>query len=225
MGYSVSRLADELSLERSKASRLTQELVDRGMLAKGHDGTLRIAETYFTLAEALNHGFFPGSRSLMRSIAVRHGVAVRLSVLDDVLVRMIRAESSSSQRAWPVNRVTPCWCTGSGRALLLDHDLDEISTLLEGYQMVGVGGPNAARNPQELAEANARDRSTGIVAAHEEFEHGLSEFAVPLRNAQGRISSALAVVGRSEDIAHRAEEIRAALCDAAGTLMAPEPQP
>lgn len=101
-------------------------------------------------------------------MAVAHGAGARLSVRDGVQVRLLRAESAAGfAQEWQgrASLVTPCWCTGAGRALLLDHTAEEITVLLDDYELIGVGGPNAAHSAGELAAANDRDRRRGVVVA------------------------------------------------------------
>ncbi|MFD9120821.1 hypothetical protein [Streptomyces bottropensis] len=77
---------------------------------------------------------------------------------------------------------------------------EEVSALLDDYELIGVGGPNAAHSAAELSAANDRGRLRGIVAAHGEFEHGVTEYAVPVRDAGGHIRAAVSVVGRQQDL-------------------------
>ncbi|MFI0736351.1 IclR family transcriptional regulator [Streptomyces sp. NPDC021225] len=219
-GFNVARLAQEIGIDPSKASRMTQELCDRGFLERREDSTLRVAAGFHELGRALNHGLLRGSRPVLRRLAIEHGAGARLSVRDGVLVRLLRAEAAAAAEPWPVRAglVTPCWCTGAGRALLLDHSGDEIAALLQGYELIGVGGPNAAHSADELAAANDRDRPGGMVAAHGEFEHGITEYAVPVRDGQGQIFAALAVLGRQTDLRPREETIRADLTASAAAL-------
>ncbi|KND41805.1 IclR family transcriptional regulator domain-containing protein [Streptomyces stelliscabiei] len=222
-GFNVSRLADEVGVERSKASRTTQDLCDKGFLERRDDSTLRVGNAFFTAAASLHPGLLRRSRPLLRRIAVEHGVGARLSVRDGVQVRLLRAESAAAfAQEWQgrAGLVTPCWCTGAGRALLLDHTAEEISALLDDYELIGVGGPNAAHSAAELSAANDRDRLRGIVAAHGEFEHGVTEYAVPVRDAGGHIRAAVSVVGRQQDLLSRERTLRTALTTAA-TALAP----
>ncbi|MEW2047483.1 IclR family transcriptional regulator C-terminal domain-containing protein [Streptomyces sp. NPDC005476] len=220
-GFNVSRLADEVGVERSKASRTTQDLCDKGFLERREDSTLRAGGAFFATAASLHPGLVRGSRPLLRRLAVTHGAGARLSVLDGVQVRLVRAESASGiahERLGPASLVTPCWCTGAGRALLLDHTPGEIAALLDDYELIGVGGPEAARSVEELVAANDRDRLRGIVTARGEFEHGVIEYAVPVRDADGRIRAALSVVGRQHDLLPHERTIEVDLATAAATL-------
>jgi DNA-binding IclR family transcriptional regulator len=220
-GFSVSRLADEVGIERSKASRTTQDLCDKGFLERREDATLRVGSAFFAAAASLHPGLVRRSRPLLRRLAVEHGAGARLSVLDGVQVRLVRAESAAGMgHEWlgPASLATPCWCTGAGRALLLDHTTEEIAGLLEDYELIGVGGPNAARSVKELVAANDRDRPGGIITAQGEFEHGVVEYAAPVRDADGRIRAAVSVVGRQHDVLPHETTVRAALMTAAASL-------
>ncbi|MDX3797765.1 IclR family transcriptional regulator domain-containing protein [Streptomyces sp. AK04-3B] len=220
-GFNVSRLASEVGIERSKASRTTQDLCDKGFLERLDDSTLRAGDAFFTAAASLHPGLLRRSRPLLRRMAVAHGAGARLSVLDGVQVRLLRAESAAGwSQEWQgrASLVTPCWCTGAGRALLLDHTAEDLAALLDDYELIGVGGPNAARTAAELVAANDHDRLRGVVAAHGEFEHGVTEYAVPVRDPDGRIRAAVSVVGREQDLLPRQRGIRTDLAAAAAAL-------
>ncbi|MEU5122877.1 IclR family transcriptional regulator domain-containing protein [Streptomyces asoensis] len=220
-GFNVSRLAGEVGIERSKASRTTQDLCDKGFLERLDDSTLRAGEAFFTTAASLHPGLPRRSRPLLRRMAVAYGAGARLSVRDGVQVRLLRAESAAGfAQEWQgrASLVTPCWCTGAGRALLLDHTAGEIAALLDDYELIGVGGPDAARTPAELVAANDHDRLRGVVAAHGEFEHGVTEYAVPVRDPEGRIRAAVSVVGRTQDLSPQERAIRTDLAAAAAAL-------
>nr|WP_206328208.1 IclR family transcriptional regulator C-terminal domain-containing protein [Streptomyces sp. S3(2020)] len=220
-GFNVSRLADEVGIERSKASRTTQDLCEKEFLERREDATLRVGSAFFATAASLHPGLLRRSRPILRRLAVAYGAGARLSVRDGVQVRLLRAESAAGfAQEWMgrASLVTPCWCTGAGRALLLDHTLEEITTLLDDYELIGVGGPDAARSVGELVSANDRDRPNGVVAAHGEFEHGVTEYAVPVRDADGHIRAALSVVGRQQDLLPHVRTIHTDLRSAAGAL-------
>ncbi|MEU5096196.1 IclR family transcriptional regulator C-terminal domain-containing protein [Streptomyces sp. NPDC020996] len=217
-GFNVARLADELGIDRSKASRMTQELCDRGFLERREDSTLRVGPGFFSLAQALHQGVLGRSRPVLRRLAIRYGASARLSVRDGALVRLLRRESAAGQWQAPAGLITPCWCTGAGRALLMDHTEKELADLLADYELIGVGGPNAAHSAQELIAANDHDRPTGMVAAHGEFEHGITEYAVPVRDRRSRIFAAIAVLGRQPDLQPHEAAIRTDLTAAASTL-------
>jgi DNA-binding IclR family transcriptional regulator len=63
-----------------------------------------------------------------------------------------------------------------------------------------------------------RDRARGYILAEEEFEHGVYELAVPVRNSKGSIFAALSVLGSRAAIKPRSNGIAEALTAAAKRL-------
>ncbi|MGW1275109.1 transcriptional regulator, partial [Streptomyces sp. NPDC002491] len=68
-GFNVSRLATEVGIERSKASRTVQDLCDKGFLERLDDSTLRVGDAYFATAASLHPGLPRRSRPLLRRMA------------------------------------------------------------------------------------------------------------------------------------------------------------
>ncbi|MCL8014906.1 hypothetical protein [Streptomyces sp. AS02] len=63
-----------------------------------------------------------------------------------------------------------------------------------------------------------RDRLGGIVVSLGEFEHGVIEYAVPVRDTDGRIGAVLSLVGRPHDRLPHERTIRTDLTPAAVAL-------
>lgn len=219
--FNVSRLAAELGIERSKASRTVQDLVEVGLLERDEEGLLRAGYGFFTIAGALDVGLLHASRAILRELSIEHEASARIAILDGVLVRVLREESpvgTVDLASPPSLTATPCWCTGTGRALLLDHSDTEVAQVLAGYELIGVGGPRAAHSVEEVIALNARDRKSGIVVAHDEFEHHTTEYAVPIRDQTGRIHASLGLLRREATSALDPAAIAGSLTSAAATL-------
>ncbi|WP_427016027.1 IclR family transcriptional regulator [Pseudarthrobacter sp. P1] len=217
-GFGVSRMADELRMERSRVSRLTQELCDIGFLEKDDGSALRVGSAYFGLGASLNHGWVRLARIELRRLAARFHISARLSVRLDERVLLLRSEDGFADMSIRAGMITPTWCTGAGRALLWDHTPESVEELLGDVEFIGVGGPYAAHSAQEVLALMARDRPTGLVDAVGEFEHGIRELAVPVRDAGGRIVAALSVLARESDFRSEADDIALLLADAAQRL-------
>jgi DNA-binding IclR family transcriptional regulator len=71
----------------------------------------------------------------------------------------------------------------------------------------------------------AKDRSHGFVVANEEFEHGVVEVAVPVRDPGGGIVASLSVLGGQPDVGPRAEDLADVLAEAAARLGSVHPGP
>jgi DNA-binding IclR family transcriptional regulator len=216
----VSQLASELDMEQSRVSRLTQELCDLGLLERVERGPFRTGPRFFSLAAALNAGWVHESRAELEGLVASFGLRARVSVREGFRVILLRASSNDAVPGSFVKpgMVTPVWCTGSGRDLLWDERQPVVQALLRDVNFIGVGGPGAAHSPQELAELMDRDRARGFIVAEEEFEHGVSELAVPVRSAEGSILAALSVLGGRDEIISRTSDIADALTAAAERL-------
>ena len=215
----VSQLAAELQLDQSRVSRLTQELCDIGLLEREERGPFRAGPRFFGLAASLNNGWFREAGAELEKLVSSLGLRARVSVRAGFRVLLVRASSNDMAAggfAYP-GMITPVWCTGAGRALLWDHKRKGLDALLQDVSFIGVGGPQAAHSVSEVWELMARDRPQGYVAAAEEFEHGIHELAVPVRDGHGRITAALSVLGQYEQLRH-SSRVAAALVDSATRL-------
>lgn len=216
----VSQLASELDLEQSRVSRLTQELCDLGLLERVERGPFRTGPRFFALANSLNSGWVRDSRTELETLVATFGLRFRISVRDGFRVILLRASTNDALPGSFVKpgMVTPVWCTGSGRALLWDHEQSTIDDLLSEVSFIGVGGPGAAHSTAEVCGLMDRDRPRGFIMAAEEFEHGIYELAVPVRNAEGTILAALSVLGTRTAIEPIAKRVAKAMSEAAGRL-------
>lgn len=220
LGHNASRLAEATGIERSRVSRLTQELRELEYLERSESALLAAGPQYFRTAATLNASWLKGSREVLRFLASHLRMTAVIAVADGpraVLLRYERAIATSDRSLRP-GLVAPIWCTGAGRALLWDHSRDGLEELLDDVQFVGVGGPASARSVAEVHSRLERDRANGFIAASQEYVDGVDEFALPIRR-NGVVIAALALAG-----AHRAKgasrEVRARLSDAAQQLSA-----
>lgn len=223
----VSQLASELDMEQSRVSRLTQELCELGLLERVERGPFRTGPRFFSLAAALNTGWVRESKTELEALVASFGLRSRVSVRDGFRVVLLRTSSNDAVPGSFVKpgMVTPVWCTGSGRALLWDDQQPAVEVLLQDVNFIGVGGPGAAHSPQEVTELMDRDRARGFIVAEEEFEHGIYELAVPVRNAEGSILAALSVLGSRAEIKPSTNDIAMALTAAAERLGSFEGRP
>jgi DNA-binding IclR family transcriptional regulator len=210
----VGQLAERLSLHQSQASRMLKdlqalELVERDDRTRG----FRPGSRFFALAAAGGDPVLASAAGpVLRGLAGRWEEPASLSVLDGNRTLTVRAEVPRgtvgiAASGW----IRPSWCTGAGRALLLDHDLPALRSLYPEAPFAE-GGPLAVTSLEELAERNARDAAAGLVIADSEFEHGILEIAAPVRDGDGRIVAAVAIsVARN-----RAARDREALADSVG---------
>lgn len=197
LGYSASRLAEHTGIERSRVSRLTQELDDLGFVQRAEGGVFRAGDAYFALARARQEAWMRRARADLRRLASRFPVTLRITMPDGpraVLMRFESAPGSPETATFP-GMVTPIWCTGGGRALLWEDGEDQLGARLSGVEFVGVGGPRAPRTVGEVHARMERDRAVGFVTAEEEFEYGILELAAPV-TIDGRVVAAVSAACR-----------------------------
>lgn len=193
----VSQLAAELGMEQSRVSRLTRELCDLGLLERADRGPFRTGPGFFSLAAALNVGWVGAAGAELESLVASLGLRARLSIREGFRVVLLRNSTNDAVPGSFVapGMVAPVWCTGAGRALLWDFDRAALDGLLAGVNFIGIGGPGAAHSTDSTWQLLVRDRDAGFVGADEEFEHGITELAVPVRDAGGSVIAALSVLG------------------------------
>ncbi|MGH3321565.1 MAG: IclR family transcriptional regulator [Streptosporangiaceae bacterium] len=195
-GLGVVDIARLVGREKSQVSRTLKLLAEAG-LADRDPETLRyrLGWRLFTLAanageQRLRFVAPPILRRLVAAVKER----AHLSVLagGGVLTVLSESPSRAVQTAGWVGRVTPVYCTSSGRALLFDHADEDVRALLEGLDLSG-GGPKAPRDVGDLLDRLRRARDRGYALVDEEFEPDLVAVAAPVRDARGRVVAALNV--------------------------------
>lgn len=195
-GFPLSRLAEAAGVERSRASRVTQELRRLDFLERDETGVVRAGRGFFAAASARHEPWLRAARVHVRTMAARLGMTGRVVAADGqraLLLRIEGADAAGEGTSRPA-AVSPIWCTGAGRALLWDHSRADLEVLLHRAQFVGVGGPGAARTIAGVDALQRRDRARGLVIAHEEYVAGVDEYALPVRGRHG-IVAAVSVSG------------------------------
>lgn len=192
----LARLAEVAGVERSRASRVTQELRRLSFVERDDASALRAGPAFLSAAGARHAPWLRAARMHLRSMAARLGVTARVVAADGQRALLLRIEGAGTMGEGTLRpaAVAPIWCTGAGRALLWDHSRDELDALLRDAQFVGVGGPGAARSVAGVDDLLRRDRERGWVTAREEYVAGVDEYALPVRGALG-IVAAVSVSG------------------------------
>ncbi|MDQ6709489.1 MAG: IclR family transcriptional regulator [Candidatus Dormibacteraeota bacterium] len=192
----VVRLAELIGTDKSQVSRSLKILAEEGFVERD-PVTLgyRVSSRFFAVASVGGEqrllAIAPG---MMAVLVGRLNERVHLSVLQGHEVLTVATESPNRaiEAAGWVGRTNPSYCTSSGRALLLDHSLDELKRLLATveFKRLAPGGPRTVGELYRKIEA-AQPRGYAIV--EQEFEPGLLAVAAPVRNFQGRIVAAVNV--------------------------------
>jgi len=215
------QLAERTGLDQAQISRMLKVLASAGLIERaGPARGWRAGPGYFALAAASgDRQLLREARPLLRSLVARWHEPAWLSVQAGAVALTVAAESShwGAYVAAAPGAMTPIWCTGPGRALLLDHSGQQLSELLGQVEFVG-GGPRAVRGVAMLAERNAAARDAGVVVADREFEHDVVDFSAPVRDAAGTIVAALSVAVPKFRLVHGPDQVAASVAEAARAL-------
>jgi DNA-binding IclR family transcriptional regulator len=194
-GLTVAELARALGRDKSIVSRQLRPLVDLGLAERDEDGRHRLGWRLFTLAaKAGDHRLLRVAPLVMRRLSDLTQERVHFSILHgkDVLTVLSESSRRAVEAVGWVGRTSPVHCTSSGRALLFDHDDDEIRSLLAGVQLPGPG-PKAPETIDELIRRVKQARQSGVALSDREFDEDLVAAAAPVRDFSGRIVAALNV--------------------------------
>jgi IclR family KDG regulon transcriptional repressor len=197
-GAGVSQLAALTGQDKSQVSRTLRTLADAGLVDRDPQSLLyRIGWQLFVLASrGGDQRLVACAAPLLRSLVSSTGERSHLSVLrgPGVLTVLTESPSHALQSVSWVGRMAPCHATSSGRALLLDHDREQLVALL-GDGPLDRYGPNSPADVEELWRRVEAARVRGTVVSDEEFEAGLVAVSAPVRDVTGRIVAALNVSG------------------------------
>ena len=189
-GLGVVRLADLVTREKSQVSRALRALADAGLVERDPDTRLyRLSWQLFTLAlRAGDARLLEAAPRLLADAVEQLGERINLCVRQgpDVLTVLSETPPHAIQTAGWVGRLVPAYCSASGRALLHDHNLEDLKRVFAGIKLEPLA-PNTVRTITELSRRVEEDRARGYALADEEFETGLVAAGAPVRNLEGRI--------------------------------------
>lgn len=197
-GLGVVRVAELTGGDKGHISRLLKTLAEYGLVERDPDTrNYRLGWQLFALAaRAGDQRLLEAAQPLLAQVVEDLGETANLSVLHGTEVLTVFSEPSprAVQAAGWVGRTVPAYCTSSGRALLLDHQRDQLTALFVDTQFRQLG-PHAPAGVDELHERILESRAVGYAAVNEEFEPGLVAVAAPVRDFRGRICAAVNVSG------------------------------
>ena len=205
-GLGVVEIAHRVGREKSQISRALRVLEETGLVERDQETlSYRLGWRVFTMAANVGRQRLlsvapPVLRRLVTAVEER----AHLSVLEGsgALTLLSQSPMRAVQTAGWVGRITSVHNTSSGRALLFDHDADDVRALLADVAFTRTG-PRSPRDDEDLLARLQRDRARGYALVEEEIEEGLVAAAAPIRDFRGRVLAALNVSGPSFRLGHR----------------------
>lgn len=220
-GLGVVRIAQIVGYEKSQVSRALTALAGSGLVDRDPDTrAYRLGWRLFALAARSGRprllGFAP---PVLARLVADIGETAHLSVLQgtEVLTLLSEAPATAITASGWSGRTVPASCTSAGRALLFDHDLQDLETLFAGTELPRFG-PRAPDSVVELRRRIGAARANGYALVDEEFELGLVGAAAPVRDFSGRIIAAVNVSGPKFRLGERLRSTGEALQRAAAGL-------
>lgn len=222
-GLGVLRIAEETGQDKSQISRTLKALADSGLVDRDPDTrAYRLGWGLYALAaRAGDTRLLASGGPVLKELVGAVGERAHLTVLRGAEVLTVLSESPphAIQAIDWVGRSVPVHCSSAGQALLADHTLERVRTLLAGAAL-GDAGPNAPRTLEELFARVERVRAQGYALTDEELEAGLVAAAAPVRDFRGLIVAALNVSGPKFRLGPRLAEAGRSVAEAADELSA-----
>jgi DNA-binding IclR family transcriptional regulator len=195
----VSDVSRELGLHKSTASRLFRALTDAGFLQRNEEtGTYRLGVTVFDLGARFLAGLdlHAVARPLVRELAQREGESVNLGIREglDALSIDVAQGTRNLQLVSRLGRRIPLWCSAAGKALLFDHDDDEVRALFADVEWTPLT-PRTITDIDAFIGRLGEARAQGWALNDQESEEGLRVVAAPVRDRLGAITASISVSG------------------------------
>lgn len=222
-GLGVTRIAELVGREKTQVSRTLKTLEKCGLVSRNVK-SLQYALSWQLFALAARAGdrrLLELTPPILERLVARLQETAYLNVLrgNEVLTVASQVGSRVVQASAAMGQVTPAYASSAGRALLLDHQPQQMRAMFEAVTFQP-HGPNTPKDAQDLITRVQEARPGGVAVADEEYEPGLLGIAAPVRDAQGRIVAALNVSGPKFRLGQRLDEACSAVRSAAAELSA-----
>ncbi|MEZ5845703.1 MAG: IclR family transcriptional regulator [Geminicoccaceae bacterium] len=204
----VSKIAERAELPRSTAHRAILALKEVGFLEQDHTrDEYRLGLRLFQLGATVlnNMDLQRVAHPFVEALSALTGEGVHLCVFDGE--RMVFVERSTGGPTGPQNatitmEISPCYCTGVGKAALAFQskaDIDRvIAAGLMPFTRTTITDP--ARLHGELDQIRAR----GYALDLEEHKANVHCVAAPIRNSSGRVFAAVSASGSKKRLTEEA---------------------
>lgn len=208
----VTRLAGELGVHKSTASRLVTALERRGLVEQVIErGQYRLGAGIVRLAGATDArlDLVDASRAACRSLADLTGETVNVAVLSGGSALYVEQEAGGGRHSgynWVGQRI-PLHATSNGKVLISELSVTERDDLLE--ELVEYT-PATVTDRAALERELAGVVELGYAAAIDELDVGLAALAAPIRDSRDVVIGSLSVSGPTFrfDEARRAEALQ-----------------
>lgn len=206
----VTEIAERTKLPRSTAHRSILALKEVGFLEQDQRrDEYRLGLRLFQLGATVldNMDIQREARPFVEALSGLTGESVHLCVFDGermVFVERAAGGPTGSQNATIIMELSPCYCTGVGKATLAFQPDDVIEKVIAaGLTPFTV---NTITSPDRLREELALIRDRGYALDREEHKTDVCCVAAPIRSASGRVIAAVSASGPAAQMTSEVSE-------------------
>lgn len=196
---SLARMSKETGMNKATALRYLSVLESKGVVER-RQGGWSLGLSLFELGSKVpvRALVVEKVRPIIERLARESGESANLACLaGDSAIYLDRAEANRSlrMRSAPGDRL-PLYCTGVGKAILSQLPEDRIRALL-GSQPLPKINETTLTEPEDVIREAQRSRELGYGVDREEYEIGLTCYAMPLRLPGSDFAGAISISGPS----------------------------
>lgn len=219
----LAELTPVLGIDRSSVFRLANTLKRRGFLSQLPDTKVYVLGSAIWRLASL----FPWSavlaqfaREQVAELASRTGETTHLAVREGAQAALIHHQLTERPLGFSLGsgHCVPLYCTSVGRALLADHDFDQLVALL-GEEPLPALNKRTLCSVAALAKECQRTRKRGFALDDQEYHDGVRCMAAPIRDCSGQIVASIGISVPVERLPkHRYEEMGQLVIRVANTI-------
>lgn len=219
---SIAEVAEQVEMPRASVYRLTEALIQAGLLDITADGKVRASLRCVRLSEAARAGQveWSAARDVLDSLSDRTGQTTYLSVPDAsqaLCIDWSRGRGISVLALKP-GRTLPLYAGAAGRVTLAFRP-EPLADYLRLAPFPSLT-PRTLTEAEELRADVDAIRARGYSVSDEDVTLGIGALGVPVQSPDGSLLGALSLAGLAKDVRESRAELSAALFDSARQLVA-----
>ena len=198
----VMDISKALGISKSSIFKMLYTLEAKGFVRKDHDAKyslgMKFLEYGFNILN--NQSIVEVVRPHIKEIRDKHNETTHLGVIDDDLnvFFMIKESSNASiQMASQIGKKMPYYATAVGKVLISDNLSDELMDRIRGSQFIAFT-ENTITDSEKFLEHLKMVKKDGYASDMQEYEIGLTCFAMGIKNYTGKTVAAISISGPTD---------------------------
>ncbi|WP_070000341.1 IclR family transcriptional regulator [Cellulosilyticum sp. I15G10I2] len=199
-GLCTKELEDLLELNKITVHRLLATLENRGFLERvGSNYIIGLKMVELSSMKLNNIELKTEASPYLRQLVNISKLPVQMAILDQTEAIFIeKIHTVNSLRMYcQIGKRIPLYCSGVGKALLLQEDDENILAILSKITFEKFT-PTTLETPKQVLDEIKTARKCGYTIDNEEHEIGIFCIAAPIYDYRGKIIAALSIAGESK---------------------------